>query len=43
MIGRQYEMKLLNELADKTDSSIVVVHGRRRVGKTFLIEHVYAG
>lgn len=36
--GRKSELKLLESLWDKNTSSLVVVYGRRRVGKSRLIE-----
>lgn len=41
LVGRDIEIAFLQEIADLEDSSIVVVYGRRRVGKTTLIEHVF--
>lgn len=41
-IGREFEVERLKQLGQSSESSIVVVHGRRRVGKTTLIEHVYS-
>ena len=37
MIGRTAEMKMLREVANADRSRFVVVYGRRRVGKTYLI------
>ena len=37
-IGRLHERKKILEIADLPEASIMVVHGRRRVGKTELIE-----
>src|SRR3989344_3165827 len=37
-IGRAEEMKLLENLTRKKSASLVVVHGRRRIGKSRLIE-----
>ena len=37
-VGRQQELALLSDLLAKDTSSLVVVHGRRRVGKSRLIE-----
>ncbi len=37
-IGRSEEIKLLKNLTKKRTSSLVVVHGRRRIGKSRLIE-----
>jgi uncharacterized protein len=40
--GRKKEVKLLNGLIEKEESSFVAVYGRRRVGKTFLVRQVYS-
>ena len=37
-IGRQPERKLLEDLLLKQTASLVVVYGRRRIGKSRLIE-----
>ena len=37
-IGREEELKLLNGLLTKQSASLVVVYGRRRIGKSRLIE-----
>ena len=37
-VGRQHEVKELEELCEKPDAKIIVVYGRRRVGKTELLE-----
>jgi hypothetical protein len=37
-IGRLEEMKRLGNLTRKRSASLVVVHGRRRIGKSRLIE-----
>ncbi len=41
-IGRQRERTKLEKIAAQGESAIVVCYGRRRVGKTSLIEKVYA-
>jgi len=41
MIGRKEEQQLLHELALSGESEFVVVYGRRRVGKTFLIRETF--
>jgi AAA+ ATPase superfamily predicted ATPase len=38
-IGRAYEMKVLNEFKQRAIAGLAVVYGRRRVGKSTLIEH----
>jgi uncharacterized protein len=40
-IGRAHEKAELNELNSKHQADIVAILGRRRVGKTYLIKHVY--
>ena len=37
LIGRETEIKQLNEIVSSKEAEFVVVYGRRRVGKTFLI------
>ena len=37
MIGRKKEVEILRECATADRSRLVVVYGRRRVGKTFMI------
>jgi len=41
LIGRQKEIALLNKLCDTNNSKLVVVHGRRRIGKTYLINTMF--
>ena len=36
LIGREAELKLLNEYINSDRSEFIAVYGRRRVGKTFL-------
>jgi AAA+ ATPase superfamily predicted ATPase len=38
LLGREFELKQLNQLKNKTISSLVVVTGRRRIGKSALIQ-----
>lgn len=40
-IGRKFELSRLTRIADAGEASIVVVYGRRRVGKTELIEQTF--
>ncbi len=37
-IGREEELKLLGHLLSKKSASLVVIKGRRRIGKSRLIE-----
>ena len=41
-LGRKDELEVLTRIATVEESSIVIVYGRRRVGKTALIETAYA-
>ena len=43
IIGRRYEQHLLDELYQSKQAEFVVVYGRRRVGKTYLIREMYEG
>ncbi len=43
MIGRKKEIKELNKLYDKKHAELVAVYGRRRIGKTFLIDETFSG
>lgn len=42
MIGRSREVKELNKLYEKNKAELVAVYGRRRVGKTYLIDETFA-
>lgn len=41
IIGRNKEIKILQELLNSPESEFLVVYGRRRVGKTFLIREFF--
>ena len=41
LIGREKEIATLKELLNSQESEFVALYGRRRVGKTFLIETIY--
>ena len=43
MIGREKEVKELNKLYNRNRAELVAVYGRRRVGKTYLIDETFAG
>lgn len=43
MIGRDKEIKRLKDRYNSENAELVAVHGRRRVGKTFLINETFAG
>jgi len=40
-IGRVEEIKKLTQIGNGKEAALLIVYGRRRVGKTELIEHVY--
>ena len=42
MIGREFEQARLLERYKSGQSEFVVVYGRRRVGKTFLVRETFA-
>ncbi len=41
--GRTHELARLAEIADRQGPALIVVHGRRRVGKTTLVERAFSG
>lgn len=41
LVGREAEIKILNEALASSQAELIAVYGRRRVGKTFLIRTVY--
>lgn len=43
IIGRQAEIKELEKLYGNGHSEFVVLYGRRRVGKTFLVNELFRG
>ena len=42
MIGRSKEIKELNQLYNSGKAELVAVYGRRRVGKTYLINETFS-
>ena len=42
IIGRKQEQKELRRLYESDEAEMVVVYGRRRVGKTYLVNQVFA-
>lgn len=38
LVGREHEIDILNQLLNRKQSSFVIIYGRRRVGKTTLIQ-----
>ena len=43
MIGRTHEIKKLQEAFTSEQSEFVVLYGRRRIGKTFLVNEMFGG
>lgn len=43
MIGRERERRELNRLYDRGEAELVAIYGRRRVGKTYLVDETFAG
>lgn len=43
IIGREKELNILKGLYESNQSKLVIVSGRRRVGKTFLIDEAFKG
>jgi len=41
LIGRKRELELLNSLCEEKKSKLVVIHGRRRIGKTYLVDYMF--
>ncbi|HHH52691.1 MAG TPA: AAA family ATPase, partial [Bacteroidetes bacterium] len=41
LIGRNKEIKTIKEFYDSPKSEFIVVYGRRRVGKTFLVRQIF--
>ena len=42
MIGREAEIKELNQLYESNRAELVAIYGRRRVGKTFLVDETFS-
>lgn len=43
MIGRKREVAELNRLYERNRAELVAVYGRRRIGKTFLVDETFSG
>ena len=41
LIGRDYEAELLNKYVSSSKSEFIAIYGRRRVGKTYLIDQLF--
>ena len=42
MIGRKKEQRILNDCLESKQAEFLVVYGRRRVGKTFLVKEFFS-
>lgn len=42
MIGRVKELEILSNVCEQNESKLVAVYGRRRIGKTYLINHMFS-
>ena len=43
MIGRRTESATLDRLFESGRAELVAIYGRRRVGKTYLVDETFAG
>ncbi|MDO4309836.1 MAG: ATP-binding protein [Prevotella sp.] len=43
LIGREQEIRLLKEYASSSRSEFIAIYGRRRVGKTYLVNRLFSG
>lgn len=43
MVGREKEIKELEKIYSSKKAELVAIYGRRRVGKTYLVDEVFAG
>ena len=41
IIGREYEARKLNEYYNSESAELIALYGRRRVGKTFLVDEAF--
>ncbi|MEA2016866.1 MAG: ATP-binding protein, partial [Campylobacterota bacterium] len=41
MIGRVKELEILSNACEENESNLIAVYGRRRIGKTYLINHMF--
>ena len=40
-IGREYELNELSKISKENEASIIVIYGKRRIGKTELLEQAF--
>jgi len=41
MVGREKEIEVINSLCEAEKSSLAVIYGRRRIGKTYLVDYMF--
>lgn len=41
MVGRVRELEILSNACKQNESKLIAIYGRRRVGKTYLINHMF--
>lgn len=42
-VNRQRELSQLRHLADRDAPALILIYGRQRVGKTYLLDHAWQG
>ncbi|MEY4503809.1 MAG: hypothetical protein RL154_101 [Pseudomonadota bacterium] len=42
MIARVKELEILSNACEQNESKLIAVYGRRRIGKTYLINHMFS-
>lgn len=40
-VGREYEIRQLEKYRESKEAEFVIIYGRRRVGKTFLVKEFF--
>ncbi|MDO4401268.1 MAG: ATP-binding protein [Coriobacteriia bacterium] len=43
LVGREHEVRELNRLFESGEAELVAIYGRRRVGKTYLVDETFSG
>ncbi len=43
MVGRKAEISALNRLYERNSAELVAIYGRRRIGKTYLVDETFSG
>ena len=43
IIGRQEELRILQDAVNSNESEFIAIYGRRRVGKTYLVNKAFKG